>query len=130
MDVLSGTMKLYLILVFSAINEFNSFAAAQLNASKELELMGFLPMEGTSWTGGGACLSATQMAVRNVNEKQGLLGGYNISYTWTATRVYVLPFHISCHREFCLLKSERRFAYLDLNTVWPRGYKTFFMLKF
>ena len=52
MDVLSGIMKLYLILVFSAINEFNSFAAAQSNASKEFELMGFLPMEGTGWTGG------------------------------------------------------------------------------
>ena len=80
---------MYLILVFCAINEFYSFATAQSNTSKELELMGFLPMEGTGWTGGGACLPATQMAVRHVNEKQGLLDGYNLSYTWTDTQVCV-----------------------------------------
>ena len=55
--------------------------------SKHLALQGFLPMSGTSWTGGGACLPAVRMALRHVRERRGLLDGYNLTYSWVNTQV-------------------------------------------
>ena len=54
---------------------------------REIRLQGFLPMTGTGWPIGGACLPATLMAVRHVNEREGLLDGYNITYSWADTKV-------------------------------------------
>ena len=54
---------------------------------KQLTLQGFLPMSGTSWTGGGACLPAVQMALRHVKERSVLLDGYNLTYSWVDTQV-------------------------------------------
>ena len=46
-------------------------------------------MTGETWPGGGACLPATLMAVRHVNERPGLLDGYNVTYTWADTKVII-----------------------------------------
>ena len=58
-------------------------------ALTELALQGFLPMTGKGWVGGGACLPATLMALRHVNEMPGLLEGYNLTYSWVDTQVSV-----------------------------------------
>ena len=52
-----------------------------------LVFQGFLPMTGTGWPGGGACLPAVSMAIRDINARQGLLDGYNMTYTWVDTQV-------------------------------------------
>ena len=46
-------------------------------------------MTGETWPGGGACLPAILMAVRHVNERPGLLDGYNVTYTWADTKVII-----------------------------------------
>ena len=61
---------------------------------REIRLQGFLPMTGTGWPIGGACLPATLMAVRHVNEMEGLLDGYNISYSWADTKVCIIIIRI------------------------------------
>ena len=57
---------------------------------RDIRLQGFLPMTGTGWPIGGACLPATLLAVRQVNEREGLLDGYNISYSWADTEVSLM----------------------------------------
>ena len=52
-----------------------------------LVFQGFLPMTGTGWPGGGACLPAVSMAIRDINAREGLLDGYNMTYTWVDTQV-------------------------------------------
>ena len=79
--------KWNLIILFVDINSKLAFS----NQLKELTLQGFLPMTGKGWVGGGACLPATLMALRHVNEKPGLLDDYNLTYTWVDTQV---NFHI------------------------------------
>ena len=64
-------------------------------ALKELTLQGFLPMTGEGWVGGGACLPATLMALRHVNEMVGMLEGYNLTYTWVDTQVSYFIFFIA-----------------------------------
>ena len=63
---------------------FDVASAAEL---KPLTLQGFLPMTGSGWPGGGACLPAVMMALRDVNAREGLLDGYNLTYTWVDTQV-------------------------------------------
>ena len=77
----------YFFLVYFIINQSNGLATDQASDSHPLNLMGFLPMTGTGWAGGGACLPASLMAVRHVNERPGLLDGYNLTYTWVDTQV-------------------------------------------
>ena len=60
---------------------------------RELRLHGFLPMTGSGWPIGGACLPATLMAVRHVNERHGLLDAYNITYSWADTKVCIPSVH-------------------------------------
>ena len=60
---------------------------AQPNETKRLELLGFLPMTGKGWAGGGACLPAALMATRHVNDRSGLLDGYTLIYSWVDTQV-------------------------------------------
>lgn len=57
------------------------------NELPALVLQGFLPMTGTGWPGGGACLPAVMMAFRDINARQGLLDGYNLTYAWVDTQV-------------------------------------------
>lgn len=57
---------------------------------KRLETLGFLPMTGKGWTGGQACLPGILMALRHVNERSGLLDGYNLTYTWVDSQVKML----------------------------------------
>ena len=66
---------------------FISFKLIRSDESKQLTLQGFLPLTGSGWTGGGACLPAVLMALRHVNERQGLLDGYNLTYSWVDTQV-------------------------------------------
>ena len=69
---------------------FITASVSQRNDTKDLNLLGFLPMTGQGWAGGGACLPAVLMAVRHVNERPGLLDDYNLTYTWVDTQVRVL----------------------------------------
>lgn len=78
----------FLLVVFFC--EMFGSAVFQLEDVKRLDLMGFLPMTGTGWTGGGACLPAIMMAVKHVNERAGLLDGYNLTYHWVDTQVKIL----------------------------------------
>ena len=54
---------------------------------KQLTLQGLLPMSGGGWDVGGACLPATLMAVRDVNERAGLLDDYNLTFTLKDSKV-------------------------------------------
>ena len=53
-------------------------------------------MTGLGWPIGGACLPATLMAVRHVNERAGLLDGYNVTYSWADSRV-IPALYLFCH---------------------------------
>ncbi|KAL5007635.1 hypothetical protein ScPMuIL_016441 [Solemya velum] len=44
--------------------------------------MGLLPMKGTYWPGGGACLPALEMAIDDVNSRADILNGYDLNLTW------------------------------------------------
>ena len=54
---------------------------------RPLHLQGLLPMTGGGWDVGGACLPATLMAMRDVNEMQGLLDGYKFTFSLYDTKV-------------------------------------------
>ena len=54
---------------------------------RQIRLRGFQSMTGVGWAGGGACLPAALMAVRHVNERPGLLDGYNVTYSWADSKV-------------------------------------------
>ena len=71
-------------LLVIALLLFRSMCSERL---REIRLQGFLPMTGTEWPAGAACLPATLMAVRHVNERVGLLDGYNVTYTWADSKV-------------------------------------------
>ena len=75
------------LMCFSLIHILITDTSAGPSEPKTLEMLGFLPMTGKGWIGGGACLPATLMALRHVNERQGLLNGYNLSYSWVDTQV-------------------------------------------
>ena len=65
---------------------------AQSSDVKTLEMLGFLPMSGKGWVGGGACLPAILMALRHVNERPDVLDGYNLTYFWVDTQVIIIIF--------------------------------------
>lgn len=67
---------------------------ASSNNLKQLTLQGFLPMTGRRMAVGGACLPAVMMALRHVNERPGLLDGYNLTYTWVDTQVKIIYIYI------------------------------------
>ena len=75
------------LMCLSLIHILLTDTSAESSEPKTLEMLGFLPMTGKGWIGGGACLPATLMALRHVNERQGLLDGYNLSYSWVDTQV-------------------------------------------
>ncbi|KAH3719745.1 hypothetical protein DPMN_062616 [Dreissena polymorpha] len=54
---------------------------------RELRLLGMLPMTGTTWPGGSACLVPVQMALADVNAYPNLLHGYNLTYKYIDTMV-------------------------------------------
>ena len=69
-----------------------TIALSKSNDSKTLNVLGFLPMSGSGWTGGAMCLPAALMATRHVNEREDLLAGYNLTYTWVDSQVLHLYF--------------------------------------
>ena len=81
-----GVMKLVCLQICIFIYKL-TVMAADTDTVKTLTLHGFLPMTGKGWTGGGACLPAVLMALRHVNERPGLLDGYNLTYSWVDTQV-------------------------------------------
>ena len=54
---------------------------------KPINIMGLLPMTGEKWSGGGACLTATHMALRHVNERDDILKDYRLDLTWRDGKV-------------------------------------------
>ncbi|XP_045213752.2 gamma-aminobutyric acid type B receptor subunit 1-like isoform X2 [Mercenaria mercenaria] len=54
--------------------------------SKEIRLLGLLPMTGDSWNGGVSCLPAAKMAIEDVNNKVNVLADYNVTYKWIDTK--------------------------------------------
>ena len=64
------------------------------NELTPLVLQGFLPMTGSGWPGGGACLPAVEMALRHINSRAGLLDGYNLTYTYVDTKVTMYKVHL------------------------------------
>ena len=63
------------------------YVKTKSSEANNLELLGFLPMTGKGWVGGAACLPAVLMALRHVNERKGLLDGYNLTYSWVDSQV-------------------------------------------
>ncbi|XP_053401138.1 gamma-aminobutyric acid type B receptor subunit 1-like isoform X2 [Mercenaria mercenaria] len=53
-----------------------------ISNTKELRLLGLLPMTGDGWNGGVSCLPATQMALEDVNNNDFILSEYNLKYKW------------------------------------------------
>ncbi|XP_052245674.1 gamma-aminobutyric acid type B receptor subunit 1-like [Dreissena polymorpha] len=63
---------------------------------RELRLLGMLPMTGTAWPGGSACLVPIQMALADVNAYPNLLHGYNLTYKYIDTM---------CSRGICVYRT-------------------------
>ena len=70
-------------IILNAITLNNAISKSE----KDLHLQGLLPMTGTGWNAGGACVPAVLMAMRDVNKEQGLLVGYNLTYSWVDSQV-------------------------------------------
>lgn len=62
--------------------------------TRELRLLGLLPMTGEGWTGGGACLTAVQMALEDINAMERILVDYNLTYNWIDSKVS--EFYCAC----------------------------------
>ena len=54
---------------------------------KDINVMGLFPMTGENWPGGGACLPAVEMALRQVNARDDILKGYRLNLIWGDTKV-------------------------------------------
>ena len=74
-------------IIFYLYITFFKLTVVQPSDVKSLNVLGFLPMSGSGWTGGAMCLPAALMAARHVNEREGLLDGYNLTYTWVDSQV-------------------------------------------
>ena len=61
-----------------------SFIKAEV---KTLNIMGLLPMTGKAWPGGGACLTAAELALRHVNEREDILKEFKLNLTWRDSKV-------------------------------------------
>ncbi|KAH3719743.1 hypothetical protein DPMN_062614 [Dreissena polymorpha] len=61
-----------------------------VTGSKELRVLGLLPMTGNAWPGGNACLVSNKMALEDVNAFSGLLEGYNLTYAFIDSMVCLI----------------------------------------
>ena len=61
---------------------------------KRLNIMGLLPISGEKWSGGGACLTAAQMALRHVNQRTDVLKDYYLDLHWRDGQVTFLVFSL------------------------------------
>ena len=72
---------------------FAIFVAFEWNLNvaeqKDLNIMGFLPMTGTMFRGGPACLLATNMAIDHVNEREDILEGFRLNLVWRDSKVSI-----------------------------------------
>ncbi|XP_052793022.1 gamma-aminobutyric acid type B receptor subunit 1-like [Mya arenaria] len=57
-------------------------SVTSISGLRELRLLGQLPMTGTAWTGGMACLPPLKMAIEDVNARPGILDGYKLTYEY------------------------------------------------
>lgn len=64
-------------------------------AVKEIHLMGLIPMTGDMWPGGGACLPATEMALRHVNAREDILSDYKLNLIWRDTQVIITCIYLT-----------------------------------
>ena len=97
----AGKIQLPIFATMFVLNGIH-FHVTQTNELKQLTLQGFLPMTGSGWPGGGACLPAVLMALRDINGRSGLLDGYNLTYTWVDTQVKCYSISVPSPLAFCL----------------------------
>lgn len=63
------------------------FVSGLAESAKILNIAGFLPMSGTTWNGGKACLTGIEMAFEHIHARQDILVGYEINFMWDDTKV-------------------------------------------
>lgn len=66
---------------------------------KVLNVAGFMPMTGTTWNGGKACLAGIELAFEHIHARPDMLPGYEINYMWEDTKVSS-DFHILINQVF------------------------------
>ena len=54
---------------------------------KTLNIMGLFSVTGSNWPGGGACLTAAQMALRDVNAREDIFTDFKLNLTWRDGKV-------------------------------------------
>ena len=54
---------------------------------KTLNIMGLFSVTGSNWPGGGACLTAAQMALRDVNAREDIFPDFKLNLTWRDGKV-------------------------------------------
>ncbi|KAL5007636.1 hypothetical protein ScPMuIL_016442 [Solemya velum] len=62
------------------------FVSGLAESAKILNIAGFLPMSGTTWNGGKACLTGIEMAFEHIHARQDILVGYEINFMWDDTK--------------------------------------------
>lgn len=73
-------------LVFNAIIDCLSVL---VTGSKELRVLGMLPMTGNVYPVGNQCRASKKMALEDVNAFPGLLDGYNLTYDYIDSMVFL-----------------------------------------
>ena len=58
-----------------------------VKAEQTLNIMGLFSVTGENWPGGGACLTAAEMALRHVNERDDILPNFKLNLTWRDGKV-------------------------------------------
>lgn len=53
----------------------------------ELNIMGLFSITGENWPGGGACLTAAEMALRHVNARDDLFPKFRLNLIWRDGKV-------------------------------------------
>ena len=77
--------------VILAINSIKS-------EEKVLNIMGLLPMTGEKWPGGAACLTASEMAARHINERHDVLKEFTLDLYLQDGAVSVDCYYYPCFR--------------------------------
>ena len=54
---------------------------------KTLNIMGLFPITGETWPGGWPCLTAVNMALRHIDQRDDILKDYKLNLTWRDSKV-------------------------------------------
>ncbi|KAH3825179.1 hypothetical protein DPMN_127052 [Dreissena polymorpha] len=57
------------------------------NITKEIRLLGLLPITGKAWTGGSAVKLPVKLALEDIRANGSILPGYNITYDFIDSQV-------------------------------------------